>query len=157
MVHDLSDIHESTISLNDEHYPKLLNRGLSGLELDDLVWDIGEDLRHIMYHIATNEYHRCLLDFKLRGSNVSEVLLDKWPQLQNDKEKMDALSRELAGVVELTSRYREDLYPRLLDLDQGVERRMAEIEENLGQVAQRIANGKHFDFVFLTQEDADSR
>ena len=120
MVHDLSDIHSSTISLGDEHHPKLLNQGLSGLELDDLVWDIGEDLRHILYHIATNECLRRLLDIKLQGSNVSNVLLDKWPQLQNDKEKMDAFSRELAGVIELTSRYREDLYPRLQNLGQGL-------------------------------------
>lgn len=47
----LADIQESTERLYGELVPKLLSEGLTTEGADDVVNEIGEEYRHILYHI----------------------------------------------------------------------------------------------------------
>lgn len=60
LVHSFSDLEETFKSLLNEHFPKLLNKNLTEEELDDLLFDVGEEFRHILYHIHTPKYYRYL-------------------------------------------------------------------------------------------------
>lgn len=49
-IHSLADIKESTDKIYNEYIPKLLeNRSTE--ELEEVIWDIREEFRHIDYHI----------------------------------------------------------------------------------------------------------
>lgn len=45
------NIKESMDKIYDEILPKIINADLSKFELQDLIWDIREEFRHIDYHI----------------------------------------------------------------------------------------------------------
>ena len=57
IAHALSDIANSSSALLNDLLPKLLDRTKSADELDDLLLDIGEELRHILYHIKDTRYY----------------------------------------------------------------------------------------------------
>ncbi len=49
-VHSLADIKESTDKIYNKYVPKLLENK-SSEELEEIIWDIREEFRHIDYHI----------------------------------------------------------------------------------------------------------
>lgn len=56
LAHDFSDLEKSFTTILDELMPKLLDGDLSAAELDDVLLDIGEEFRHIIYHISNSKY-----------------------------------------------------------------------------------------------------
>jgi len=49
-VHSLADIKESIDKIYNDYVPKLLENKLPE-ELEEIIWDIREEFRHIDYHI----------------------------------------------------------------------------------------------------------
>lgn len=56
IAHALSDFEDSFSVVLNELLPKLLDETKSAEELDDLLLDVGEELRHILYHIKDTRY-----------------------------------------------------------------------------------------------------
>ena len=54
----LSELERSFHRLLDEHLPALTGTELSPSEIEDLLVDIGEELRHIINHIRDPKYYR---------------------------------------------------------------------------------------------------
>ena len=54
------DLEESFRSFLDEQLPRLMNDQASPTELFDALLDIGEELRHILYHIHDPKFYRYL-------------------------------------------------------------------------------------------------
>lgn len=52
----LADICESTTRLFDELLPALLRAEPSSIEVEDLLHEIGEEYRHIHYHITNSRF-----------------------------------------------------------------------------------------------------
>ena len=57
----LSDLEDSFREVLNNLLPKLLDQTKSAEELDDLLLDIGEELRHILYHIKDTKYFGYLI------------------------------------------------------------------------------------------------
>lgn len=55
LIHALVDIKISIETVYDEILPKLVNEELSSKEIQDLLWDVREEFRHIDYHIHDSE------------------------------------------------------------------------------------------------------
>lgn len=62
IAHGFSDLEESFREILDVQFPKLVNEPLSQSEINDLLLDIGEELRHILYHIRDLEFYKYLGD-----------------------------------------------------------------------------------------------
>ena len=60
LSHNLSCIEESCIKLTADLFPKLVEEGANPDSLDDLLNDIGEELRHIAYHTSDSRYYSYL-------------------------------------------------------------------------------------------------
>jgi hypothetical protein len=60
LSHGLLDIEESFNKIYNEIVPKLLSKNLKIDEIDDLLLDIGEEFRHILYHINDSRYFEYL-------------------------------------------------------------------------------------------------
>ena len=60
LSHALLDFEESSIELN-SIISRLYNENLTPSEVDDLIVDIGEELRHILYHIRDSKAYDYLL------------------------------------------------------------------------------------------------
>jgi hypothetical protein len=58
LVHAFSDLEESFRRFLDEQLPKLADPAVKGEELEDLLLDIREDFRHILYHIHDPKFFR---------------------------------------------------------------------------------------------------
>ena len=56
LAHGFSDLEDSFRTFSGELLPKLLNENLSEEEIDEVLWEIGEEFRHILYHIHDNQY-----------------------------------------------------------------------------------------------------
>ncbi len=56
IAHALSDLEDSFCVVVKELLPKLLDETKSAEELDELLLDVGEELRHILYHIKDTRY-----------------------------------------------------------------------------------------------------
>jgi hypothetical protein len=56
IVNALSDMEGSFRTLTKELFPKLKDATLSGEQLQDVLWDICEELRHIHYHLTDTRY-----------------------------------------------------------------------------------------------------
>jgi len=50
-----ADLEDSFRALLDEHLPKLVQENLSPSEMHDLLLDIGEEFRHVLYHILEQQ------------------------------------------------------------------------------------------------------
>lgn len=61
IAHSLSDIERSAWVLLDDCLPKLLSAE-SDEEVRDILLDIGEEFRHILYHIKDPKFFRYLLE-----------------------------------------------------------------------------------------------
>lgn len=53
----LKDIESSSRKIYEELIPELVNRDLSPEAIEDVLHQIGEELRHILYHIRDCKYY----------------------------------------------------------------------------------------------------
>lgn len=60
LAHSFSDIEESFLAFLEGQLPRLLENGLEASEVYDLLLDIGEELRHILYHINDPKFYKYL-------------------------------------------------------------------------------------------------
>lgn len=60
LAHSLLDIEESSKKIIDSLLPKLISDDLSEEEIENILFDIGEELRHILYHIHTPKFYKYL-------------------------------------------------------------------------------------------------
>jgi hypothetical protein len=60
LVHAFSDLEESLRVFLDEQLPKLADPSVQGEQLEDLLLDIREEFRHILYHIHDPEFFRAM-------------------------------------------------------------------------------------------------
>lgn len=65
LAHTLSDLEESFETALHKLMPKLVRPGITNEELDDVLLDIGEELRHILYHIENSKFYGYLLPPKV--------------------------------------------------------------------------------------------
>jgi hypothetical protein len=56
----MKDLEESFVKFLDEQLPQLVNENLTGSEINDLLLDIGEEFRHILYHIKDPKFYEYL-------------------------------------------------------------------------------------------------
>jgi|TARA_B110000908_G_scaffold126595_1_gene148536 hypothetical protein len=62
LAHAFLDITESTSLITKELIIKLMSDKISENEVDDILLDIGEELRHILYHIKDSKYYSYLFE-----------------------------------------------------------------------------------------------
>lgn len=62
LAHCLSDLEGSFRTILDKHLPNLLSEPITDEEIDEILHDIGEELRHILYHVRDPRFYRYLLD-----------------------------------------------------------------------------------------------
>ena len=62
VAHDLLDLAESFRTFLNEQLPRLNDGNLSAEELNGLLLDMGEEFRHIQYHIRNSEFYAYLRD-----------------------------------------------------------------------------------------------
>jgi hypothetical protein len=62
LAHALTDLEKSFREILDRLLPKLLDESLNPDQLDDVLLDIGEELRHVLYHIRDPKYFGYLFD-----------------------------------------------------------------------------------------------
>jgi len=60
LAHSFLDLEGAFRKFLDEYLPRLENSHLSDEEVNDLLLDIGEDFRHIIYHLNDPEFFRYL-------------------------------------------------------------------------------------------------
>lgn len=58
LAHSLLDIEESSKEIIENLIPKLTSNDLSEIEVEDILYDIGEELRHIVYHIDAPYFYK---------------------------------------------------------------------------------------------------
>jgi hypothetical protein len=58
--HNLIDLEESFKNITNELLPELLNVKLNDEKIEDILLDIGEEFRHILYHIKNSKYYEYL-------------------------------------------------------------------------------------------------
>lgn len=56
IAHSLSDIEQSFNEINEKYLPSLIDPNIRGKDLINLLLDIGEELRHIQYHIKAQKF-----------------------------------------------------------------------------------------------------
>jgi hypothetical protein len=62
LAHAFADLEESLRTFLDEQLPRLMDRQLEASEIHALLLDIGEEFRHILYHIKDPKFYRYLSD-----------------------------------------------------------------------------------------------
>ena len=62
LAHTLMDLEESFRKFLQTLLPKLLDRSLSADQINDVLLDIGEELRHVLYHIRDPEFFGYLIE-----------------------------------------------------------------------------------------------
>jgi hypothetical protein len=62
LAHAFSDLEKSFSHVLDEQLPRLTRRPLSNHEINDVLLDIGEELRHILYHVKDARFYSYLVD-----------------------------------------------------------------------------------------------
>jgi hypothetical protein len=60
LVHAFLDLEESLRLFVDEQLPKLADPAVQGEQLEDLLLDIREEFRHVLYHIHDPEFFRAM-------------------------------------------------------------------------------------------------
>ena len=60
LAHAFSDMEEASSKLFGELLPQLMSEKVNSEEAYDLLLDIGEELRHILYHIRDPRFYRYL-------------------------------------------------------------------------------------------------
>jgi hypothetical protein len=62
LAHCFSDLEASFRAILEQHLPALISDSSLSQDVEDRLHDIGEELRHILYHIRDPRYYRYLLD-----------------------------------------------------------------------------------------------
>ncbi|MDX2362004.1 MAG: hypothetical protein QNK23_14435 [Crocinitomicaceae bacterium] len=62
LAHSLLDCQESFKEVSENLIPKLFIEGASTEELEDALHDIGEELRHVLYHINDAKFYSYLIE-----------------------------------------------------------------------------------------------
>lgn len=62
LVHSLADLEESFVKYANELLPRLLAAGSDQDAIQDVLGDIGDELRHVLYHIQDPKFFRHLTD-----------------------------------------------------------------------------------------------
>jgi hypothetical protein len=62
LAHSLTDLEESFRAVVEVLLPKLLDNSLSPDQLNNVLLDIGEELRHVLYHIRDPKFFAYLFD-----------------------------------------------------------------------------------------------
>ncbi|MBI4498431.1 MAG: hypothetical protein HY689_11085 [Chloroflexi bacterium] len=60
LAHSFADLEESFRKFLDEQLPKLAQEQLSASEISGLLLDMGEEFRHILYHISDPAFYKYL-------------------------------------------------------------------------------------------------
>ena len=60
LAHSFADMEGSFRKIYDEILPRLIDANIADSDIDDLLLDIGEELRHILYHIQDPKFYRYL-------------------------------------------------------------------------------------------------
>lgn len=60
LVHAFSDLEESFRKFLDEQLPKLADPSVQGEQLEDLLLDVQQEFRHILYHLHDPQLFRLL-------------------------------------------------------------------------------------------------
>ncbi|WP_138484934.1 hypothetical protein [Dyadobacter bucti] len=60
LANALIDIEESLKKVINEHIPHFYQNELSEEEVEDIIFDIGEELRHLLYHINDTKVYNYL-------------------------------------------------------------------------------------------------
>jgi hypothetical protein len=60
LAHAFSDIEESMRKFLENQLPKLVDPSVKGKNLEDLLFDIREEFRHILYHLHDPAFFRVL-------------------------------------------------------------------------------------------------
>ncbi len=61
LAYTLLEINESADEIR-KHINLLLNDRIENDEINDIIWDIGEELYHILYHLKNNKFYSYILD-----------------------------------------------------------------------------------------------
>lgn len=72
MAIGLADIQESAAKLFQELVPALMRTSPETVEAEDLLHEVGEEYRHILYHISNTEYFRYVIPL-----SEDETLVDR--------------------------------------------------------------------------------
>lgn len=62
LAHSLTDLEKSFREILEVLLPKLLHESLDSDQLNDVLLDIGEELRHVLYHIKDPKFFGYLID-----------------------------------------------------------------------------------------------
>ena len=73
LAHALSHWEDSSATFLDNLLPKLANEMASAEDLIDTIHDVGDELRHILYHIQDVKYFGYLLDGPEKATNKKIV------------------------------------------------------------------------------------
>jgi len=60
LAHAFSDLEESLRKFLDEQLPRLADPSVQGEDLEDLLLDIREEFRHVLYHLHDPQFFRLL-------------------------------------------------------------------------------------------------
>ncbi len=62
LAHAFADLEQSFRKVLDDQLPRFLQEELSENEINELLLDIGEEFRHVLYHIRDPQFYRYLLE-----------------------------------------------------------------------------------------------
>lgn len=62
LAHSFIDLAESFGKFLNEQLPRLKDEGLSGEQINEVLLEIGEEFRHILYHLRDPEFYAYLRD-----------------------------------------------------------------------------------------------
>lgn len=60
LAHSFIDLEESFKTLLNELFPKLIDKNIKEAEIEDTLLEIGEEFKHILYHIFDPKFFRYL-------------------------------------------------------------------------------------------------
>lgn len=62
LAHSLTDLEKSFREILETQLPRLLDESLAPDQLNDVLLDIGEELRHVLYHIRDPKFFDYLIE-----------------------------------------------------------------------------------------------
>ena len=72
LAHSFADLEESFLEILKVQLPRLITQDIEPAESFDLLLDIGEELRHILYHITHTQFYNYLCEQKASDQQVEE-------------------------------------------------------------------------------------
>ena len=62
IAYDLAELEESFRRFLEQHLPRLAENDLNDEEIHDLLLEIADEFRHVLYHIKDSRFFRSLVD-----------------------------------------------------------------------------------------------